>query len=73
MHQILTCVEGNGNNNGVCPVGYEPVLVTGYIQTDSSFGTGQTGEAFSLGFGLVLFFYLMGVGAGAVLRLFREQ
>lgn len=74
MHRILTCAEGNGANNGVCPVGSEPVLITGYIQTEAPFsGTGQVGEAFSAGFGFVLFFYLVGAGVGAVLRLFRER
>ncbi len=74
MHNLLTCVEDTGANSGICPDGYKPVLVTGYVQTtDVSFDAGQMEDAFNAGFIIVLCFYLLGACVGAVVRVFRSN
>lgn len=73
MHKILTCIEKSGANNGVCPVGFEPLLVTGYIQTETPlFDAGQIQDAFNAGFIVVFSFYVLGLGVGAVIKVFKS-
>lgn len=55
MAQILTCIEGVGDN-GICPAGMIPELVEGYIFTadPTAFDPSIAAQYFSFSFGTVL-------------------
>lgn len=73
MAQILTCIEGVGDN-GICPAGMIPELVEGYIFTadPTAFDPSIAAQYFSFSFGTVLGFFVLARGAGFVLDMFRK-
>lgn len=74
MAQILTCIEGAGDN-GICPVGYTLELVEGYIFTSdpTAFDASIAAQYFTFSFGTVLTLFLLAKGAGAVLEVFKQD
>lgn len=73
MAQILTCIEGVGDN-GICPAGMIPELVEGYIFTadPTAFDPSIAAQYFSFSFGTVLSLFVLARGAGFVLDMFRK-
>ena len=73
MAQILTCIEGVGDN-GICPAGMIPELVEGYISTadPTAFDPSIAAQYFAFSFGTVLVCYAFSKSLGIIIGLVKR-
>lgn len=73
MYQFLVCVEKYGVS-GICPAGYIPQVVPGYILTydPSFFDAVKAAQFFSFSFCAVVGLYLLSKNIGTILRFVKN-